>query len=84
MTLPLNPPASTGDRLMDELKRWRLERAKADEVPAYVVFHDTTLRAIAETQPRSLDELASISGVGPSKLERYGADLLALIGAPVG
>ena len=73
-------PARADDRLMDELKRWRLERAKTDEVPAYVVFHDTTLRAIAETQPRNLDELAGISGVGPSKLERYGAEVLALIG----
>ena len=71
--------ATAGDRLMDALKRWRLERAKADEVPPYVVFHDSTLRAIAETQPRSLGELAGISGVGPLKLERYGAEVLALI-----
>ena len=58
------------------LREWRRERAKADEVPPYVVFHDTTLVEIAERKPRTLSELAGISGVGPTKLERYGEDLL--------
>jgi DNA helicase-2/ATP-dependent DNA helicase PcrA len=80
-TLPLGPPASSSDRFMDELKRWRLERAKTDEVPAYVVFHDTTLRAIADLRPRDLDELAGISGIGPAKLEKYGAEVLAVLDA---
>ena len=80
-TLPLGPPASASDHFMDELKRWRLERAKADEVPAYVVFHDTTLRAIADTRPRDLDELAGISGIGPAKLEKYSAEVLAVLDA---
>ena len=60
----------------DALKSWRLERAKADEVPAYVVFSNTTLAEIAERQPRTLGELALISGVGPTKLERYGKEVL--------
>jgi superfamily II DNA helicase RecQ len=63
----------------DALKAWRSERAKQDEVPAYVVFHNTTLAEIAERQPRTLAELAGIPGVGPTKLERYGEDVLAAL-----
>ena len=63
------------------LKQWRLERAKADEVPAYVVFHNSTLEAIAERGPRTIAELASIPGVGPTKLERYGQEVLAALAA---
>ena len=59
------------------LRTWRLERAKADEVPAYVVFHNSTLAEIADRQPRTLAELARVPGVGPTKLERYGDDVLA-------
>jgi DNA helicase-2/ATP-dependent DNA helicase PcrA len=61
------------------LREWRLERAKADEVPAYVVFHNATLAEIAERKPRTLAELATVPGVGPAKLERYGADVLAAL-----
>jgi DNA helicase-2/ATP-dependent DNA helicase PcrA len=64
-----------GQRLRD----WRLERARADGVPPYVVFHDSVLQAIAAAQPGSLGELAQISGVGPAKLERYGDEVLALV-----
>jgi DNA helicase-2/ATP-dependent DNA helicase PcrA len=63
------------------LRTWRLERAKADEVPAYVVFHNSTLAEIAERQPRTLEELASVPGVGPTKLERYGEEVLAALAA---
>ena len=63
------------------LRQWRLERAKADEVPAYVVFHNSTLEAIAERGPRTLAELAAVPGVGPSKLERYGPDVLRALEA---
>jgi DNA helicase-2/ATP-dependent DNA helicase PcrA len=63
------------------LKDWRRERAKADGVPAYVVFHDRTLIEIAERRPASADQLGGIAGVGPAKLERYGADVLAAIAA---
>ena len=61
------------------LREWRLERAKADEVPAYVVFHNSTLAEIAARQPRTLAELALVPGVGPAKLERYGDELLAVL-----
>jgi DNA helicase-2/ATP-dependent DNA helicase PcrA len=61
------------------LREWRAERAKADNVPAYVVFHDAVLQAIAAARPATLGELGRISGVGPAKLDRYGPDVLALI-----
>jgi DNA helicase-2/ATP-dependent DNA helicase PcrA len=61
------------------LREWRLERAKADNVPPYVVFHDSVLQAIAAARPSSLGELAQISGVGPAKLDRYGVEVLALV-----
>jgi superfamily II DNA helicase RecQ len=48
-------------------------------VPAYVVLHDKTLRALAAAQPRSQADLAAVSGFGPTKVERYGEDVLALI-----
>jgi DNA helicase II / ATP-dependent DNA helicase PcrA len=63
------------------LREWRLKRATADGVPAYVVFHDTTLAEIAEHSPRTRGELAAVSGVGPTKLERYADDVLAALAA---
>jgi ATP-dependent DNA helicase UvrD/PcrA len=65
--------------LFDRLREWRRLRAQADGVPAYVVFHDATLVAIAEERPRSRAALASISGVGPTKLERYADEILELV-----
>jgi DNA helicase-2/ATP-dependent DNA helicase PcrA len=62
-----------------KLREWRLERAKRDAVPPYVVFHDSVLHAIAHAQPASLGELSQIAGVGPAKLERYGDELLAAL-----
>ncbi len=58
------------------LKEWRLNRSKADEIPAYVVFHNSTLAEIASRRPKTIAELASVPGVGPAKLERYGRDVL--------
>jgi len=69
--------APTADpTMLEALKAWRLQRAKRDDVPAFVVFHDTTLEEIARRRPRELWELAKVSGVGPMKLERYGKELL--------
>jgi ATP-dependent DNA helicase RecQ len=62
--------------LFDRLRTWRAETAKAHGVPAYVIFHDATLRQIAEMQPRSLEQLRGISGVGVKKLEAYGEKIL--------
>jgi ATP-dependent DNA helicase UvrD/PcrA len=82
----LTPAASPGttDDLPDgfeALKTWRLARAGADEIPAYLVFHNATLAEIAGRRPRSLAELAAVPGVGPAKLERYGEDVLAALAA---
>jgi ATP-dependent DNA helicase UvrD/PcrA len=64
------------DPTYQALKRWRLLRAKSDEIPAYVVFHNSTLAEIAARRPRTIAELSSVPGVGPTKLERYGRDVL--------
>ena len=79
--LPLGAPATPDDDLLKALKGWRLERAKTDGMPAFVIFHDSTLEAIADKRPRSIEELGEVSGVGPTKLERYGSQILDLTGA---
>jgi ATP-dependent DNA helicase UvrD/PcrA len=68
------PPAG-----FEALKAWRLDRARRDEVPAYLVFHNSTLEEIAGRRPRSLAELAAVPGVGPAKLDRYGEEVLAAL-----
>ncbi len=65
--------------LFEALRAWRLERARADAVPPYVIFHDATLAAIADRRPRSLADLAGISGIGPTKLDRYGEELISIV-----
>ena len=77
-TKPLLRPGPGGP-LFDALKEWRLTRCKEDGVPAYVVFHDATLGDIAAAKPATLGQLAVIPGVGPTKLDRYGPDLLAIV-----
>ena len=67
--------------LYDALAAWRKQRAKAEEIPAYIVFHNTVLAAIADAQPRSLLGARAVAGVGPSKLERYGEDVLGVVAA---
>jgi DNA helicase-2/ATP-dependent DNA helicase PcrA len=76
---PVATAAAPDERLLDALRRWRRERATADAVPAYVVFHDTTLAEIAGVRPRSLPALRRVRGMGPLKLERYGEEILAVI-----
>src|SRR4249919_91735 len=58
------------------LRSWRANTARGQSVPAYVIFHDSTLRAIAMNAPEDLDELARIPGIGAGKLDRYGEDVL--------
>lgn len=69
----------TGGMLFDRLREWRRKRAKADGVPAYVVFHDRTLADIAEQKPRDWADLAGIVGIGPAKLERYADEVLTVV-----
>jgi ATP-dependent DNA helicase RecQ len=65
--------------LLARLKAWRSEQARTQSVPPYVVFHDSTLVGIAAAQPRSVDDLSMIAGIGAKKLERYGPALLELL-----
>jgi ATP-dependent DNA helicase RecQ len=76
--VPDNPGAAG---TLDALRAWRRDTAQSHGVPAYVIFHDATLMEIASRAPASLDELATISGIGAKKLERYGSELLALLQA---
>ncbi len=73
-------PVPYDAELFEALRSWRKERASAEEVPAYIVFSDATLEAIAEVRPDSRDRLGEISGIGPAKLERYAEDVLAVVG----
>jgi ATP-dependent DNA helicase RecQ len=78
--------AFTGEadqRLWEALRARRLQLAKAQGVPPYVVFHDATLAAMVERRPQTLHELAQISGVGERKLAAYGEDFIAVICARV-
>ena len=67
------------DSLFEALRAWRMTEARARAVPPYVVFHDTTLRAIAARRPTNLAELVAICGVGAMKLETYGAAVLEVV-----
>ncbi|MEV5822477.1 DNA helicase RecQ [Micromonospora haikouensis] len=66
--------------VFERLRAWRVATAKEQGVPAYVVFHDATLRQIAADPPSTLDELSRVNGVGEAKLARYGEQLLAALG----
>ncbi len=65
-----------GKKRFEALKAWRAEVAKEHNLPAYVIFHDATLAAIAERAPATLEDLQGISGIGTKKLEAYGAEVL--------
>ena len=65
--------------LFDKLRWWRVETARKHNVPAYVIFHDATMREIAKAKPASLGDLRGVTGVGEKKLESYGEEIVALI-----
>jgi ATP-dependent DNA helicase RecQ len=73
------PESATG--AFEQLRAWRAATAKEQGMPAYVIFHDATLRQIAIDSPASLAELASVTGVGDSKLAKYGQQILDLLAA---
>jgi len=66
-------------KIFDKLRWWRVETARAHNVPAYVIFVDATLREIAKAKPRSLDDLRGVSGVGEKKLASYGEEIVRLL-----
>jgi DNA helicase-2/ATP-dependent DNA helicase PcrA len=76
---PAAKPVEPDDPLYETLKEWRLKTARAEEKPAYVIFHNSTLAEIVRRAPRTREELAAVPGVGPAKLERYGDALLAAL-----
>ncbi len=77
------PPLDAGAApLFERLRAWRGATAKEQGVPAYVIFHDTTLREIATRAPATLAELGTISGIGENKLARYGEGVLAALHEP--
>ncbi|MGO4255447.1 ATP-dependent DNA helicase UvrD2 [Marmoricola sp. RAF53] len=72
-------PIPYDEELFASLKAWRKERADAESVPAFVVFSDATLEAIAEVRPTDRDALLRINGIGAAKLEKYADDVLAVL-----
>ena len=77
----------TGERdlaLFDALRDWRLDVAKETDKPAYTVLTDATLAAIAEIRPSAIAELARVNGIGPAKIDRYGATILAIVAGTPG
>jgi ATP-dependent DNA helicase RecQ len=77
---PPRPLDAAGLARFAALKTWRAEIARAHNLPAYVVFHDATLAEMADVAPRTLDDLAAISGVGARKLDAYGEQILGVLG----
>ncbi|MCX8518440.1 MAG: DNA helicase RecQ [Rhodoferax sp.] len=77
------PVALDSDALLrfSALKAWRAEVARQHNLPAYVIFHDATLAAIAQRAPQSLADLQGISGIGAKKLEAYGGEVLRVVTA---
>ena len=73
------PLSAEGAQLEDALKTWRRGRARADGVAAFIVASNAVLRAVAEARPGSLEELAQVPGIGPTKLELYGDELLSVV-----
>lgn len=75
----LDCPSTYDEALLERLRDWRRQTAQEAKVPAYVIFTDATLQAIAEQEPSSVSQLTAVSGVGPAKLDRYGEAVLALV-----
>jgi ATP-dependent DNA helicase RecQ len=65
--------------LFEDLKALRIKLAKEQDLPPYVIFHDSTLKDFVRVRPKSLNEMANISGVGSVKLKRYGQSFLDLM-----
>ena len=65
--------------LSNALRAWRTARARADSIAPFIVFHDTTIEAIAAARPRSIAELRRVPGVGPTKLDRYGEEIIGVV-----
>ena len=73
---PSSPEAAAAEEL---LRAWRTERARTDGMPAYIVASNALVRAIAEARPKTARELFLVKGMGPTKLELYGDEILAVL-----
>jgi DNA helicase-2/ATP-dependent DNA helicase PcrA len=73
-------PAPYDEELFERLRQWRTDRAREEEIAAFMVFSNATLEEIATRRPRSTRELLKVSGVGKEKLHKYGEELLELVG----
>jgi len=73
------PASAVEARLRESLTDWRRQRAKADGVPAYVVLNNKSLDAIAASEPQNLLELGTVPGIGPSRLDQYGDEILGVV-----
>ena len=73
-------PAPYDEELFERLREWRRVRAKTDEVAAFMVFSNRTLEAVAEHRPQTPSALLEINGIGPEKLEKYGDEVLQIVG----
>jgi DNA helicase-2/ATP-dependent DNA helicase PcrA len=74
-------PSSYDEDVFEALREWRRERAADEKVPAYCVFTDATMTALAELRPRDVAALVRVPGIGAGKVDKYGADILALCGS---
>lgn len=77
------PAAPVNQALLEKLRMWRVKRAMADGVPAYIVAHDTLLEMLAAYPPQTSRQLLAMPGIGPKKLEQYGDELLAILRASI-
>ena len=78
------PPSPADEPVLAALKQWRSSAARAANVPAYVIFHDATLAAVAQARPRTRAELLALPGLGPVKAERYGEAILEVVSRQAG
>jgi ATP-dependent DNA helicase RecQ len=76
---PISEHLPADPSLLTALKQWRLERSRTDKVPAFVVLHDSTLEHLCVLRPNSAQQLRNIPGIGETKLERYGNEILAVL-----
>jgi ATP-dependent DNA helicase PIF1 len=80
-TQPEEPQKDIDRDLLDKLRQWRLKRAETDKMPAYIIAHNTLLEEIATRRPATVQQLLSVKGCGPRKVEVYGDDILQVLAA---
>jgi DNA helicase-4 len=77
--ISINQDKTMDDDFYNDLKKWRLEKAKEEKIPLYCIFHNKTLNEIAEKMPENFIELLKINGIGQVNIERYGKEIIDLV-----